>query len=141
MDATAYGIRAALVGNGTQLQDNLEARPGQISTVLRFVKRCYDNFPDLKIVGAPADRWPPELRNSAVSTTWLDWKCSRQLDWEWAIWQKRRRLLRARLIAYAADRPPIFDPLETILDWEEHVANETLREIDALRSERATHHL
>jgi hypothetical protein len=141
MDATPFGVRAALVSNGAQLEASVEARPGRVDTVIRQVRCWQQMFPELEIVGAPVDRWPPELKvleNPPFRCRWLDRQCSRRLDWAWAAWQKRRRLLRSRLIAYAASRRSPFDVLDTILDWETLVANETLREIEALRKHRRT---
>jgi len=136
IDANPFGVRAALVEDGMLLVDAIEAKPDHLGPVANFVARYQSRFPDIVILGSPRDTWPIDFKDLldglTVPRVWLSWKAAKTLHWEWAPWQRRRRLLRARFLAYL-NQDIIYNmsAQAAILEWEAIVARETLKEVEA----------
>lgn len=106
IDASSYGLRAAVAGEDESLIDAMEARPAHTETLIRFIHRNQQKYPALRLIGSPLDQWPAglhaALKDAYVSWDWLMPNPTRSVLWHLAPWQKKRRLQRARLLAYLA---------------------------------------
>lgn len=138
IDANPFAVRAVLVQDGLTLLDSLEAKPHRLGSVIRFVDKHARSNPGLRVVGSPLDSWPDglqwQLEDAGHLTRWLPPHIARGVQHDWAPWQLRRRLLRARLLAYL-DHQATLEPCSHYLPyhalrWERLMALESLQEID-----------
>jgi|GEM_PF-5715116 len=138
IDVNPYGSRATLVHDGIRLDDATEAKRGQEHRIARFVQKHRREWPYLEVVGSSCDPWSDELKQKLQeggTTRWLAPGIVTPLQWHWGPWQAKRRLLRARLLAYLAHRIPSarthFPCTGLILQWEYLMAQEAIAEIQA----------
>lgn len=113
-------VRAALVRNGVKLEDAIEVTLGQAHRLARFVAKHKLAHPDLALVSAVSEQCPAELRTQLEeeggTIRWLpsvSWELPSPAapdlvwisQWKKTPWERKRRVLRARLLAYLAHCP------------------------------------
>ena len=139
LDASPFAIRVAVSQQENDLLDTLDAKPHEISQTARFVLANSGIFPGLKVVGCPLDGWPPglelALREQGTRVDWLSPRLMRNVVPTLTYWNRKRRIHRARLLAYLAYNTAAdsLDPDGHSLaaQWERIAAQEIL---DQLRS-------
>ena len=138
IDASCYAIRMVLCDHTLKILDSLECQPHETAAASQFVSAISRKYPYIRTVGSPLSRWPSNLEKvlweQGIKVEWLSPDMMRDVGHVLAPWNKKRRLLRASLLAYLAKQNPLVGyrtAREHILFWEGHVAHETLCDVQS----------
>lgn len=136
VDASAYAIRAIVTGEGHELVHALECKPHELQRAAKWIGRIAEDHAELRVVGSPLDDWPAgleqELRLHGITVDWISPRIMRSIFYPLQAWNRRRRLHRARLLAFLAKEADQASSTEAVFlarQWERQVAEEILNDL------------
>jgi len=137
LEANDFTARAVIVNEEQEMVDSLETKSYEIMKLVRWAQHHVHENANLSVVGSPLDPWTQEFHHAFVDTVsklyWLPSDTLRQVFRHASSWQQKRRLHRARLLAYIGYyylfRPYHLFPKELALQWEYRAAQETVRSV------------
>lgn len=136
IDASPFAIRAVVTPGGPEVLDSVQAQPHEGVWFASWAQTQSRRYPGMRVVGSPLDEWPTgleeALRAQGLQVNWLSPKLARGAFGQLAQWARKRRLHRARLLAFLAHGAEEFtyrSAAEPVLRWEHLAARETIDDV------------
>jgi hypothetical protein len=135
------GVDAVLTDARCDVIDEFSQDCYAPGVVMPFISKYAEQHPNLVVVISPSDPWPPHLQRAVeelgLPISWVARPFEREACEGAAPWRRQRRQYRARFLAhlYYRQHQRLCDcGFESGVDWEHHLAHQTLEAIEAHRS-------